>query len=90
MAIVCAYVSGCGFSRVFRSRWSHEVPFLELDLFITICIRSDYVLAVFAPTRSYLALGWIGERRVMRDAEARSARSFSFSNSVNGRIARVS
>jgi hypothetical protein len=33
---------------------------------------------------------WIGERRVMRDAEARSARSFSFSNSVSGRIARVS
>ena len=33
---------------------------------------------------------WIGERRVMRDAEARSARSFSFSSSAGGRIARVS
>jgi hypothetical protein len=33
---------------------------------------------------------WIGERRVMRDAEARSARSFCFSNSAGGRIARVS
>lgn len=32
---------------------------------------------------------WIGERRVMRDAEARSARSFSLSNSAGGRITQV-
>ena len=32
---------------------------------------------------------WVGERRVMKDAEARSARSFSLSNSAGGRITQV-
>ena len=34
-----------------------------------------------------LLSAWIGERRVMRDAEACSARSFTFSHSSSGRIA---
>ena len=37
-----------------------------------------------------LLSAWIGERRVMRDAEACSARSFTFSHSASGRIVRVS
>jgi hypothetical protein len=37
-----------------------------------------------------LLSAWIGERRVMRDAEACSARSFTFSHSASGRITRVS
>jgi hypothetical protein len=37
-----------------------------------------------------LLSAWIGERRVMRDAEACSARSFTFSHSASGRIAGVS
>jgi len=37
-----------------------------------------------------LVWAWIGERRVMRDAEACSARSFTFSHSASGRIVRVS
>jgi hypothetical protein len=37
-----------------------------------------------------LLLAWISERRVMRDAEARSARSFSISQARVGRLGRVS
>jgi len=37
-----------------------------------------------------LLSAWIGERRVMRDAEACSARSSTFSHSSSGRIVRVS
>jgi hypothetical protein len=37
-----------------------------------------------------LLFAWIGERRVLRDAETCSARSFTFSHSASGRIARVS
>lgn len=37
-----------------------------------------------------LLSAWIGERRVMRDAEACSARYFTFSHSRSGRIVRVS
>ncbi len=37
-----------------------------------------------------LLSAWIGERRVMRDAEACSARSFTFSRLASGRILRVS
>jgi hypothetical protein len=37
-----------------------------------------------------LAFAWISERRVMRDAEACSARSFSFSHSPADRIVRIS
>lgn len=38
----------------------------------------------------FLLSAWIGERRVMRDAEARSARSFTLSHSMAGRPVRVS
>jgi hypothetical protein len=37
-----------------------------------------------------LLAAWIGERRVLRDAEACSARSFTFSHSASGRVVRVS
>jgi hypothetical protein len=37
-----------------------------------------------------LVTAWIGERRVMRHADACSARSFTFSHSASGRIVRVS
>lgn len=37
-----------------------------------------------------LLSAWIGERRVMKDAEACSARSFTFSHSASGRITGVS
>jgi len=37
-----------------------------------------------------LLSAWVGERRAMRDAEACSARSYSFSRSLSGRAIRVS
>lgn len=49
----------------------------------TVCIYPPILVLV-------LLSAWIGERRVMRDAEACSARSFTFSHSSSGRIVRVS
>src|SRR5882762_2284467 len=57
MAIVYTYVSGSGFSRVFRGGWSHEVQFLKLDFFVEICIHRHYGLSISAHPRSRLALG---------------------------------
>ncbi len=49
----------------------------------TVCLYPPILVLV-------LLSAWIGERRVMRDAEACSARSFTFSHSSSGRIVRVS
>jgi len=49
------------------------------------------MLCVYPPLLVLVLLSaWIGERRVMRDAEACSVRSFTFSHSTSGRIVRVS
>jgi len=50
---------------------------------ITVCLYPPLLVFV-------LLSAWIGERRVLRDAEACSARSFTFSDSSSGRSARVS
>lgn len=55
MAVVCADSSGGGFSRVFRGWRPHEVQFLELDFFNTICVIRDSGLAV--PTADRFSLG---------------------------------
>ena len=48
-------------------------------------------LCIYPPLLVLVLLSaWIGERRVMRDAEACSARSFTLSHSASGRIVRVS
>src|SRR5580704_6014085 len=57
MAAVFAYVSGRGVSRVFRSRWSHEIQLHELDFLIRICIHRDSILEPSATACSCLALG---------------------------------
>lgn len=49
----------------------------------TVCIYPPLLVLV-------LLSAWIGERRVLRDAEACSARSFTFTHSSSGRIVRVS
>jgi hypothetical protein len=49
----------------------------------TLCLYPPLLVLVFLSA-------WISERRVMRDAEACTARSFTFSYSASGRIARVS
>jgi hypothetical protein len=49
----------------------------------TLCLYPPLLVLVLLAT-------WIGERKVMRDAEACSARSFTFSHSASGRIERVS
>lgn len=49
----------------------------------TLCVYPPLLVLVFLSA-------WIGERRVKRDAEACSARSFTFSHSASGRIVRVS
>lgn len=48
----------------------------------TLCLYPPLLVLV-------LLSAWIGERRVMRDAEACSAKSFTFSHSASGRIVRV-
>ena len=49
------------------------------------------VLLQYPPVLVLIFLSaWIGERRVMRDADACTARSFTFSSSGSGRIGRVS
>lgn len=49
------------------------------------------VLCQYPPVLVLIFLSaWIGERRVMRNAEACTARSFTFSESGSGRIGRVS
>jgi hypothetical protein len=50
---------------------------------LTFCLYPPLLVLV-------LLSAWIGESRVMRDAEACSARSFTFSHSASGRIVRVS
>lgn len=50
---------------------------------LTFCLYPPLLVLV-------LLSAWIGERRVMRDAGACSARSFTFSHSASGRIVRVS
>jgi hypothetical protein len=61
-----------------------------LDFFVgfafiaaTLCLYPPLLVLV-------LPYAWIGERKVMRDAEACSARSFTFSHSASGRIVQVS
>jgi hypothetical protein len=60
---------------IFSSRFAFIAP--------TLCLCSSLLVLV-------LISAWIGERRVMRNAEACSARSFVFSHSASGRITRVS
>lgn len=57
MAVVCAYVSVGGCSRVFRGQWSCEVQLLELDFFITVRIHRASILPVSAAARFCLARG---------------------------------
>jgi len=50
-----------------------------------------FVLCQYPPLLVFILLSaWVGERRVLRDAEACSARSFALSHSHSGRPARVS
>jgi hypothetical protein len=59
---------------IFSSRFGFIAP--------TLCLFPSLFVLV-------LLSAWIGERRVIRDAEACSARSFTLSHSATGRILRV-
>src|ERR1700735_3229842 len=60
MAAVSAYVFGCSFSCVLRSRWPRETQFPQLDIYVALRICGISRLSVSTPVSSCPAVAMDG------------------------------